>query len=544
MFSIRARLVLLAVLAVAPLMVDRIRLLEAERSQRLAAGYDQAMGLARRAADAQREQVIAARTVLQIVSRTWSHTWSQTWAIAAPSGETCHQLFSDMTLNVPWLKGVTVVGVDGRIVCSTLPNAAGLNLSDRGYFQEALRTGQFVLSNYLVGRLQKGPTIVAAMPTRGPDQAISGVINAAIDLQWIGRLNGTLKGHPHAIAVLVDADGTLLAGHPETVGPIGQPLNDRALAASLSAYPEGRATTIGPDGVRRMFAFTRLEGTGARVAVGLDEAEILGRLRREMWIAYLQLCVVCGCVLLGIWFGGEQMIIQPIRSLARSAARIGLGNLETHLADKSWAREFVPLAAALDNMARKLGAREDELRCANVHLEELARIDGLSGLANRRGFDLSLETAWQEAMRQHHPLGLLMIDVDHFKLFNDRHGHVEGDECLRAIGGVIGWAAGDASGSAARYGGEEFALLLPGAGIEAAVAVAERLRHAVAALRIINAETPSGYLTISVGVAALDPGPGQSPPDLVAAADAALYGAKRQGRDRVVADLSPSVAPA
>jgi diguanylate cyclase (GGDEF)-like protein len=535
-FSIRARLLLLAVLAVAPLLVDRIRLLEADRSERLAAGYDQAMELARRGADEQRELVIAARAVLQIVSRTW--------VAAAPTGETCQQLFSDMTLNVPWLKGVTVVGVDGRVVCSTLPNAAGLNLSDRGYFQEALRTGKFVLSNYLVGRLQKGPTIVAVMPTRGPDQTISGVINAAIDLQWIGRLNGTLKAHPHATAVLVDAEGTLLAGHPETVGAIGRPLNDRALAASLSALPEGRVTTIGPDGVRRMFAFTRLEGTGAQVAVGLDEAEILGRMSREMWISYLQLCLVCGCVLLGIWFGGEQMIIQPIRSLARSAARIGLGNLETHLVDKSWAREFAPLAAALDNMARKLGAREEELRSANVHLEELAHIDALLGLANRRGFDVSLETAWQDAMRQHRPLGLLMIDVDHFKLFNDRHGHVEGDECLRALGGVIGRVAGDASGSAARYGGEEFTLLLPGAGIEAAVAVAEQLRHAVAELRIANAGTPSGYLTVSVGVAALDPSPGQSPENLVEAADAALYAAKREGRDRVVANMSPSLTPA
>jgi PleD family two-component response regulator len=137
-------------------------------------------------------------------------------------------------------------------------------------------------------------------------------------------------------------------------------------------------------------------------------------------------------------FGGEQLIVRPIRSLSCAAARIGRGELDARLGHPAWAAEFAPLATALDDMARSLAAREEELRIANAHLEELASIDGLSGLPNRRSFDAALNAEWRRAAKVGRPLALLMIDVDHFKPFNDRHGHVEGDECLRLIGEVIG----------------------------------------------------------------------------------------------------------
>jgi diguanylate cyclase (GGDEF)-like protein len=307
---------------------------------------------------------------------------------------------------------------------------------------------------------------------------------------------------------------------------------------------DGTITTVGVDGVRRMFAFLRLDGTDAHVAIGLDESEVLSRINRETSIAYTQLAIICAAVLLGVWAGGEHLIIRPIRSLARSATRIGMGNLETRLTTRSWAAEFAPLAAALDTMTRKLSVREDELRFANTHLAELASIDGLSGLANRRTFDVMLAAEWQRATEQHRVLGLLMIDVDHFKPFNDNHGHVEGDECLRAVGAVIAGVAAGGSCLAARYGGEEFALLLPGTDIDESHATAERLRRAVADLHIVNAGAPSGLLTISVGVASLDPQPDQNPQMLVETADIALYAAKRSGRNAVVAHSASVALPA
>ena len=152
----------------------------------------------------------------------------------------------------------------------------------------------------------------------------------------------------------------------------------------------------------------------------------------------------------------------------RTATRIGRGDLHVRATQESWVAEFEPLAAALDDMANKLAEREEELQIANQHLEELASLDGLTGLANRRGFDRELEREWRRAGERCQPLALMMIDIDHFKLFNDRYGHVAGDTCLRAVGETLSLVTLEEAVLVARYGGEEFALLLPGLDLDRA----------------------------------------------------------------------------
>ena len=156
-------------------------------------------------------------------------------------------------------------------------------------------------------------------------------------------------------------------------------------------------------------------------------------------------------------------------------------------------------------MARKLAAREEELQIANQHLEELASLDGLTGLANRRGFDRQLEREWRQAAERRRPLALMMIDIDHFKLFNDRYGHVRGDACLRAVGETLSLVTLEEAVLVARYGGEEFALLLPGLDLERTAALAEEARNAIEDLLISHAEAPCGLVTISIGVESLVP---------------------------------------
>jgi diguanylate cyclase (GGDEF)-like protein len=175
-----------------------------------------------------------------------------------------------------------------------------------------------------------------------------------------------------------------------------------------------------------------------------------------------------------------------------------------------------------------------ELEAANRKLEDLSSTDALTGLANRRRFDAVWELEWQRALRQGFALAVAMIDVDHFKDYNDRYGHQAGDDCLRRLAQVLAAASQRSGELAARYGGEEFVVILPGVTLEDAMSNAERIRSAVQALNIVNAvDIPAGMLTVSIGVACRVPTAHDSPASLLRAADAALYEAKHQGRNRV-----------
>ena len=173
---------------------------------------------------------------------------------------------------------------------------------------------------------------------------------------------------------------------------------------------------------------------------------------------------------------------------------------------------------------------------AETALRSLAASDGLTGLANRRCFDQKLAMEWSRGIRTKKPLSLLFADVDHFKDYNDLHGHQHGDDCLRAVASVIGKCALRPADLSARYGGEEFAIILPETDLDGAWKVAERLRSGLAELRIAHgASEAAPHVTVSVGVATQIPRSGLSADDLLQRADVAVYAAKRSGRNRVVA---------
>lgn len=169
-------------------------------------------------------------------------------------------------------------------------------------------------------------------------------------------------------------------------------------------------------------------------------------------------------------------------------------------------------------------------------LAALATSDGLTGLANRRHFDERLAEEWARAKRDGTPLSLLLIDVDHFKKFNDQYGHQAGDACLRALARILEAHVRRPADLAARYGGEEFALLLPNTDSEGCEQVGERVREALRELGMLHASNlPSKIVTVSLGGATNVPAQGASDCDtLVAAADRALYAAKDEGRDRLI----------
>ncbi|HYA73045.1 MAG TPA: PAS domain S-box protein, partial [Roseiarcus sp.] len=203
------------------------------------------------------------------------------------------------------------------------------------------------------------------------------------------------------------------------------------------------------------------------------------------------------------------------------------------------------IASVRDISARK--AVEDRLAEAYQRLEALAREDGLTGLANRRTFDDALSREYKRSLRDNRSLGLIMIDVDCFKTFNDRYGHPAGDECLRRISKTLTHALFRPGDLAARYGGEEFAVLLPDTDEHGAAIIGERIRQAVLHLAIEHDASRRRIMTVSVGAASVSRNAFEGGPEaLLQSADRALYRAKGAGRNKVVRASSlrpPSAMP-
>jgi diguanylate cyclase (GGDEF)-like protein len=199
-------------------------------------------------------------------------------------------------------------------------------------------------------------------------------------------------------------------------------------------------------------------------------------------------------------------------------------------------------AGAADFLARPLHPRVLRARI-NTHLrarrtqqqlKNIARIDALTSICNRREFDLRLMSEWGRGARSEHSLALLMIDVDHFKQYNDTYGHLRGDDCLVKVAQVLSGCLQRAGDLIARYGGEEFVILLPGVELEGATRVAEACRAAIVDARLTHdSSSVSPWVTVSVGVAAMRPIYDKSCTLLVEEADVALYQAKQDGRNRV-----------
>ncbi|MBE9157222.1 GGDEF domain-containing protein [Nodosilinea sp. LEGE 06152] len=182
---------------------------------------------------------------------------------------------------------------------------------------------------------------------------------------------------------------------------------------------------------------------------------------------------------------------------------------------------------------------EQQILADNQVLQAMAVQDSLTGISNRRAFDDKLAYEWKLGRREQTSLAVVLCDVDHFKAYNDTYGHVLGDQCLRAIAGVLDTVIRRPADMAARYGGEEFALVLPNTDREGAMHILNRIRRTLKARAIPHQNSPtSPYVSFSVGMAVAVPSDTIQPDDLVRAADAALYQAKAAGRDRAV------VAPA
>ncbi len=330
-----------------------------------------------------------------------------------------------------------------------------------------------------------------------PDGNYGGTAVASVRL---GQLQDFANGFdigPHgAIAVALDS-GALLMARPNAARSIGRDVSQHRWF-QLWRVPGGAAD--GHDmGGGSLFSFRRVEGYPLIVTITRSADDVLA----GWWeSAYLSSAGAALLLLLQLWMG--------IRLYGQIALR--------------------------DRLERERRILQKLLVKKSRSLRYQAHKDALTGIANRRQLDTRLAREFNRAIHEGSWLAMVILDVDHFKAYNDQHGHPAGDECLKFIAGSVNGGRRRSQDLAARMGGEEFAILLPNTGLRGAIAVAESIRKAIAAQRLTHIPGLPHSVTVSCGVHALIPTEGMAPQALVDAADRALYLAKASGRNRVRAE--------
>lgn len=459
-------------------------------------------------------------------------------ASAGTSTTACVDPFGELVGRLDWLTSLSVFGSDGTVVCSTLA-MPGTTIADREYFQAALATGGFVVSDYLISRLTGRASLAAAMPIIEAGEARA-VLVAGIDLDWLARVAAeTELATATARVVVFDRRGVVIGGTPgDTDHLIGQDLTASALWA-VRGIGSGTSDAIAFDGASVLAAFVPLPATGGTLAVLLDRSEVLAQLDFKA-ISTAGLFAITGLILfILIWQGSEFLFHRPIAALTSAAERLRAGELTARVEVEDFVPDFRKVGTVFNEMGEAIGRQKAELDTLNRRLAELAMTDSLTGLGNRRAFDERLAAEGARCARDRKRLALIMIDIDHFKKFNDRYGHIDGDDALRIVAATVRKTARRATDFAARTGGEEFAVILPDCSRQEAVMAARDLVYAVQELAIAHSEGERGVITVSVGVASLRITTTEAIRDLHAAADASLYRAKHAGRNRV--DVHPEI---
>jgi diguanylate cyclase len=297
----------------------------------------------------------------------------------------------------------------------------------------------------------------------------------------------------------------------------------------------------------------------ACAVVAMCGALWVSALRGRQGFAPARIFLLAWCLVLvgGLVLAASKFGLLPRNMLTEHATQVGTalevillslslaGRLqhERRLRERAQAEAMATQRRANERLEQRVAERTRDLEALNRRLEQVSRTDALTGVANRRHFDERHAGAVQRAMARGLPLGVLLLDLDHFKRINDTLGHPVGDACLREVARRVGLALGPHEALLARYGGEEFVALLPGLSLEGALASAERLRGVIAA-EPVDTERGPVPVTASVGLSCRVPIGADDGGALLDEADQALYEAKRGGRNRVAIDLRSAAASA
>jgi len=413
-----------------------------------------------------------------------------------------------------------VVDSEGGAVASSAAAPTPAHLPS-GWTRTIRADNAVVGDAYWDDALKKG-VVVFAVPIYQPGGRLLGALTAKVDLAAVYRLLRRFTAGDSSRLFLIAGDGRALVGSRS--GPAE--LTRRSLdAASTSRLLEREGSVVeyaglggNGGGERVVGALKRVPQLDWAVLAEVPASEAFRQVTRLRNVtALIVAALFVGVGLLAYFLG--LLISRPLDRLREGAAKVAGGDLAVVLPIVSGG-ELGYVTEVFNDMTARLrdGRRE---------LERLSITDDLTGLFNRRYLMDMLALEIRRSRRMNHPFAVLMADVDNFKPYNDAHGHLEGDKALARIGAILRDTSRDVD-CAARYGGEEFVVLMPETEMKGAVEMAERIRARLADDAVIGKK-----LTISLGVAQF-PADGETPEALLARADAALYQAKRDGRDRIV----------
>lgn len=399
-----------------------------------------------------------------------------------------------------------------------------------------------------------------AAPLYDKDNNFAGVITADVALSQLSALLAEASKKLGSTAFLLDENGYLLAASTneplyqlkdhdvlrlKASNSINPMVRDASTVIALSNQAQGHTLSeqLAESYLLDWRQYPLPDGPTLTIASLLPQSRVAGPandlLVNTLITSGLLLIL---CTLLSLWL--SRAIAQPLVRLGRWATRLDLEQSSPIQAPPSPLAEIATLSQTLQSIAQRLqhhnahlsdevAARTAQLEQANRELAQLSNTDALTGIANRRRFDEVLHLELARAQRLGECLALIMLDVDHFKAYNDQYGHQAGDNCLLRVATVLANSARRPTDLIARYGGEEFVLIVSHSNLEDTLTLAEILRRKVEQLSIPHSHSPAGVVTISLGVAASCSTRELTAPELLSQADQALYRAKAAGRNRV-----------
>lgn len=457
----------------------------------------------------------------------------------------------------PAMQRVSATDATGGIIATRVAGGSAAIATetpgDHEWFRMARDSGKPYISDAYRGGVAGAQVLVAVSAPRFRNGAFDGVLQASIPVERIIRLRSdNLRRRGFEILLLDRTNHVLHASE-------GFRWRSLESTGALGARIREGATPLAQAGDMRVMAGLLRDGDDAYVnAVAMRNGWVVAVVAPEQRLvapALPRLGLLVGLVavtLLGVMFA----LLRLRRLLAASMGQL-LGSLHGYALGGSldprqlsrMPEELQPLAGGIGDLAGRMNAafnelsdvldqrerviteRTESLRQAVSDLDRLSRTDALTGSLNYRGFLEAGAALWRRARDTGSPLSVLALDIDHFKRYNDLYGHAEGDGALRRFAGAVSSALLHADDVLARPGGEEFIVFLPGSSLEQAMQVGQRVCERVRAADIAHAASPEGRMTVSIGVASMQPDDGELE-QLLRRADAALYRAKAAGRNR------------